>query len=272
MDAYHGGWQVLLPNGGDECVVDGVTWGYHGEAAMAPWVLVSAEGNEAVLETRLHSVAIHLRRHFALRGPVLSLSETVTNEGPAGVEFMWSHHPAFGAPFLDGSCTLSVGCRRVLADDREPGTLLAPGSRHAWPLVTDVDGTEVDLSRVPAPDQPRAVLAYLEDFEEGYFAITNPGLELGVGIRWPLAAFDRAWLWQEVHAGQGWPWHGRAYALAVEPASTVPGQGWARARAAGQAGTRLATGESREITLEAVVFQPRGAVVGIDEGGTVRYR
>ena len=136
VEAYPGGWQVLLPNGGDECVEQGVTWGYHGEAALVPWAVTGTGDTWATLETRLFTVPLRIEREFTLDGPVLRLAETVTNESAADLEVMWSHHPAFGAPFLDGGCLLSSGCRSVLADDEAPGTLLAPGSRHAWPHAT----------------------------------------------------------------------------------------------------------------------------------------
>ena len=245
IEAYPGGWQLLLPNGGDECIQNGVTWGYHGEAALAEWTVLDASPDGAVLETRLFSVPLHLRRELVADGPVLRITETVSNASPAPVEVMWSHHPAFGAPFLDDSCVLSAGCRSVIADDRSPGSLLEPGSRHNWPLAGA--GGSTDLSRVPGPDEPRSVLAYLGDFSAGYFAITNQRLRLGVGLRWPLDPFGQAWLWQEMRQTEQWPWYRRAYVLAVEPASTIPGQGMAAARAAGQPGVQFAPWQSRQI-------------------------
>jgi Domain of unknown function (DUF4432) len=269
VEAYPGGWQVLLPNGGDECVEQGVTWGYHGEAALVPWEVTGTGDTWATLETRLFTVPLRVEREFTLDGPVLRLAETVTNESAADLEVMWSHHPAFGAPFLDSGCLLSAGCRSVLADDEAPGTLLAPGSRHAWPHATTAAGDPLDLRRIPGPGEPRAVLAYLGDFTSGYFAITNPRLRLGVGLRWPLDTFGQAWLWQEVMSGEGWPWYQRAYAVAVEPAGTIPGHGMRGARARGQAGTRFAGGAARQVVLEAVLFEADTAVAGIGEGGRV---
>jgi len=271
IEAYPGGWQLLLPNGGDECNEGGATWAYHGEAALLPWAVLDYSGTTAALECKLFSVPLAVHRELSLDGPVLRLREVVTNESPVDVEVMWSHHPAFGAPFLDGGCVLRAGCRSLVADDRAPGTLLSAGSRHDWPKVTTAVGEVVDLSRIPGPDDRRAVLAYLLDFESGYFAITNPRLGLGFGLRWPLELFDKAWLWQEVHVGTGWPWFERAYTVAVEPASTIPGQGMANARAKGATGVRVEGLKSREAVLEAVLFEGTGAVAEIGEGGVVRF-
>ena len=271
IEAYAGGWQLLLPNGGNECVEQGVTWGFHGEAAMVPWTVVELTSDSVALEVELVTSPLHVRREMTLRGSVLKINEVVTNLSPQDVEVMWSHHPAFGPPFLDGSCILSVGCGSVVADDAAPGTLLAPGSRHSWPLVTSIDGTSVDLREVPTPEQSRAILAYLEDFTSGFFAVTNPTIGLGVGLRWPLEVFDRAWLWQEIHSGTGFPWYRRAYVIAVEPATTTPGQGIATARAMGRPLLRLPAHHARAVALEAVLFEGYAAVEGIGEGGDVRF-
>ena len=271
IEAYPGGWQLLLPNGGDECTENGVTWGFHGEAALVPWRTVDRAVDSAVLETRLMTAPLRVRREVAVAGPVLRITETVANESPVDVEVMWSHHPAFGPPFLDSSCVLSAGCQTFLADDRAPGTVVAAGTRHGWPVVTAADGTTVDLSRIPSPDEPRAILGYLCDFGSGFCAVTSGRLGLGVGLRWPLQTFGHAWLWQEMRSTREWPWFRRAYVLAVEPASTIPGQGLANARAKGHSGVLIGAGSARTVVIEAVLFEGRGPVKDISEGGDVQF-
>ncbi len=150
IEAYPGGWQLLLPNGGDECTEQGVTWGFHGEAALVPWTVLDQSGSTATLETSLFTAPLHVRRELSLDGPVLRVQETVTNGSEEEVEVMWSHHPAFGAPLLEAGSLLRAGCRAVQADDEGPGTLLGAGTRHRWPLATTPEGETVDLGRVPA--------------------------------------------------------------------------------------------------------------------------
>jgi Domain of unknown function (DUF4432) len=271
IEAYPGGWQLLLPNGGDECTEGGVTWGFHGEAALLPWAVLDSTGSTATLEATLFSAPLHVRREIALDGPVLRIREVVTNGSDEGLEVMWSHHPAFGAPLLEAGSVLSAGCQTVEADDVGPGTLLKAGARYSWPLVTTPLGELVDLARIPGPDEPRAVLAYLLDFSSGFFAITNPRLNVGVGLCWPLDVFDKAWLWQEVRSTNGWPWFGRAYVVAVEPAAAIPGHGMAGVRARGSTGLRIEGHASNEVTVEAVIFDGRGRVSGIAQGGVVTF-
>ncbi|MDA8290101.1 MAG: hypothetical protein M0Z33_00220 [Actinomycetota bacterium] len=272
IEAYPGGWQLLLPNGGDECTYAGARLPYHGEAAVVPWELLDRRPGAATLGVALRTAPLSVERELAVEGPVLRITERVTNRSPDPYECMWSHHPAFGAPFLDGGCRLSVGCETVVADDRSPGTLLEAASRHEWPLATSVAGLPVDLRVVPPPGLPRSLLAYAEDFVEPYFAISNPDLGLGVGVRWPREVFPTAWLWQEVHEGAGWPWFRQAYVVAVEPASTSPGQGLVAALGRGGHGVRFAPHETVEVVVEAVLFHGGRDVAGIDEGGRVRFR
>jgi hypothetical protein len=223
----------------------------------------------ATLEIRLFSVPLLVQRRIELDGPILRLHEVVTNESPEETEFMWSHHPAFGAPFLEDGCILSTGFRKVIVDELNPGILFPPSSEHAWPYVTTVSDERMDLRRIPGPLDTRAMLAYLVDMEEPFFAITNPRRSLGVGLRWSGDVFDKAWLWQEVHSGVGWPWFQRAYAVAVEPASTIPGHGMTFARERGFRGVQLAPFASKEITIEAVLFKGTDPILNIHEGGIV---
>lgn len=246
LERYPGGWQLLVPNGGAESG----SWGFHGEACLLPWAIESYDESGAKLSTRLFRAPLAISRAFRLHDATVTLDETVTNTSPDPVEFMWSHHPAFGAPFVEAGCRLTTGARELVADDEAPGTMLAPGSRHPWPAVVGED----DLSVLPGPDQRRSQLAYLTGFDEGRYTISNDRLGLGVEVTWPLDVFPNAWFWQEIHSTPGFPWWREAYVCAVEPASTIPGQGVEQARAKGGSLVGLAGGESRSVRLTARLF------------------
>lgn len=267
LERYPGGWQVLCPNGGAASVAPGgVVWGFHGEACLVPWEVVDTGPGWAELTVRLHRAPLRLSRRISVAGRLLTIDESVTNTSSVPLEFMWSHHPAFGPPFLSPDCVITTGARTLVADDEAPGTLLAPGSTHRWPVVSTSDGG-VDLSVLPVA--PAAQLAYLTDFDEGWYAITNPRLGLGVGLRWPTEVFGHAWFWQELNASPGYPWWREAYVCAIEPASVIPGQGVEAARRKGSGLFRLAAGERRDVTIEAVLFPATGTVRGIGPGGVV---
>jgi hypothetical protein len=119
LEAYAGGWQLLIPNGGDECSQYGARWGFHGEAALATWDVIEVADTGVTLATMLISVPLLLERRISLKGTALSVRDVVTNTSRVDIEIMWSHHPAFGAPFLGRGCSLSAGCTEVVGDDRD---------------------------------------------------------------------------------------------------------------------------------------------------------
>jgi hypothetical protein len=254
IESYPGGWQVLLPNGGDAAVENGVEWGFHGEAGVVEWKVDEVEPQAAVCSTALITAPLEVVRRVSLMRNVLRVEEQVTNLGGDAIEVMWGHHPTFGAPFLGPGCTVETSARTFTADDRAPGNGLAPGGRSAWPNAALDDGGQIDLSTIPGPDERRAVLGYLSDFEHGSYRIVNSRLGLAVEIRWPLDLFPTAWFWQELHASPGYPWYRRAYTTALEPNTTVPAQGIVTARAKGGATLLLSPKAPRAVTLEATLL------------------
>src|SRR5579871_341772 len=188
LDAYPGGWQTLFPSGGGPCTYKGVELNFHGEASMCAWdheVRVAERDRvEVFLHTRLSRSPFRIERTVSLQAghAALAIRDSITNEGGEDMDYMWGHHPAFGAPFLGPACRIDLGARAVHADDQfdGPWNPLAPATDCPWPLATR-DGVSTDLSRVPGPDSPRHSLAYLS-FEQGWYAITNCDLGFGVGL------------------------------------------------------------------------------------------
>ncbi|HWL44435.1 MAG TPA: aldose 1-epimerase [Ilumatobacter sp.] len=271
LDGYPGGWQLLLPNGGDACSERGAEWGFHGEACVRPWQVDRATARDIGVSVTLQRAPLAVSRRISLTGAVLTIDETVTNTSPDAVELMWSHHPAFGAPFLGGGCEIVTGASRYVADEVAPGSVLAAGSEHRWPHAHRPDGSVVDLSVVPGPDQRGAQFGYLRDFSEGFFAIRNPQTQLGVAMTWPLDVFPEAWFWQEIHHTADYPWFRRAYVTAIEPCTTSPGHGIAHARSVGGRPMQIDGGASRSARIEAVVFHSRHRVRRVLPGGDIEF-
>jgi len=250
MESYPGGWQTVFPNGGDATVEHGVEWGMHGEAWLSPWDFTVGDG-AVELTTRLVRSPFALHKRIALDAASITVTETATNVGGVAVEAMWSHHPAFGAPLIDGSARLDSAARTIIVDDvrdTSVGDLLV-GGRGMWPDAPTRDGATADLRILPGPAEAVDRFAYLTDFDRGWAAITNAPLGLRAELEWDLTVMPHAWLWVEAHATPTFPWYAGAYVVGVEPASSIPGQGIARARA--KTGTTLsfAPGESRTATV-----------------------
>lgn len=219
IQRYSGGWQILLPNAGDERELAGATLGFHGEAAVTAWDVEFAEKDRAAFSTRLVSAPLLVERRVSVNGSELIVDERVTNEGAQTCRFAWSHHPAFGAPLVGPGTRIATSARSFVADRSAPGTGLRPGAESRWPAAATDDGP-LDLGRVPPDGEPRTVFGCLSDFGEApWYAVLNGALGLGIELRWVGDVFSRAWYWAELRATQGYPWFGRGYAIAIEPSS-----------------------------------------------------
>jgi hypothetical protein len=227
MYRLSGGWQILLPHAGTAREVDGAVRGFHGEAGLAVWAVQAATDHSATLSTQLLSAPLAVRRSVVVEGSAVVVEESVTNESPDPAAFSWGHHPTFGAPLVAPGARLEIAARA----QRDEGS----ATSSAWPMAGTTDRSVV-------PEEPRAVLTYLEDLDEGCYRLVNEKIGLGVEVRWPLDVFPSVWLWQELHASPGFPWFRRAYAMGIEPHTTVP-QG-------GPPAMSLRGGESRTARLE----------------------
>ena len=279
LENYPGGWQGLFPNGGDPCTYKGVELNFHGEASTAAWEheIIEAGGDsaEVCLTARLYRSPFRVERTMRVEAgnPSLTLRERIINEGGEAMDYMWGHHPAYGAPFLSAACRIDIGARAFQADDGYVGLAnpLEPGYSYTWPMA-ERDGETTDMSRVPGQDTPRDVFAYFQDFEAGWYGITNTELGFGIGLVWPTEVFPYAWFWQEMHASGGFPWYRSAYVMAIEPFSSYPGQGLVAVMDKTGTHRTLGPGESVEAKLLAVFYESTTGIQRIDENGTVVLR
>ncbi|MGH9161725.1 MAG: DUF4432 family protein [Vicinamibacteraceae bacterium] len=251
---YRGGWQVLFPNFGPEVEYRGARLDMHGEAARVPWRLISTarEGNRLdasmALTLRKSPARIERRVTLGVGEPALEIEERVTNLAAMPLDCVWAHHPAFGAPFLSPACRIFTGATRVEADPayHADANDLAHGKAREWPWAEALDGERLDLSRVPARASGCSRVAVLSGFSEGWYAIQNSELGLGVGLAWDKDIFPYAGLWQEASGEQGYPWFGRGYVTAIEPSSSYFGHGLTRIMET--TGTQLTIGPGASVT------------------------
>jgi hypothetical protein len=122
---------------------------------------------------------------------------------------------------------LYTGARRILTDDgfKAAGNDLPLGATFEWPTGATRTGQPVDLSRAPAPGIGISRVVWLRDFTDGWYAIVNPTVPLGVHVRWNHELMPYACMWQEAGGATGFPHEGRAYALAIEPQTSYFGHG-----------------------------------------------
>jgi galactose mutarotase-like enzyme len=260
MEGYPGGWNTIFPNGGDPVVEHGVRWGMHGEVYSTPFDY-ELDGETLTMHTVLIRSPFEVTKRVEVAGSRVEITETITNRGGEVIEAMWSHHPAFGAPFLDGSCVISTGAKTFVADDERDTASgdLRIGATGPWPLVAGRGDATVDVSRMPPPGAGIDRMGYLTDFEEPWVEIANPTVGVAARLDWDASVFPNAWYWLEANGQTGFPWYQRAYVVAVEPASSYPGQGLHAVRA--KTGNQLSfrPGETRTATVAMTVGPSRGA-------------
>jgi hypothetical protein len=260
MDYYEGGWQELFPNCGGASVHQGAELGQHGEVALLPWeYAITADEPDHIevrFEVRTVRTPFRVEKWVTLdRGlAALRIRERVTNESSQKVDFSWGQHPALGWPFINEGCRVDLpDCRIRTYEEFNPVTSRLEANQDTrWPMARGRAGEAVDLSRIPGPDAAASDMVFLEGMKAGWFAVSNPAMNLGFMLRYPIDVFKVLWYWQVYGGGVDYPWWSSTYNIALEPCSSLPIL--SRAAERGEAMT-LGPGESREIEMTAIAFE-----------------
>jgi len=217
LSTYRGGWQVLFPNAGPQSTQAGVAQGFHGEAALAPWHVVDADGTRVALTLELFTAPLRISRVLEVRDGRLLISDDVENLSDVDVLYDYVQHPALSSQFLSPGSRIDTGASTFVAADGQASVI---AGRYRWPYCATSRG-QADLSLIG--DEPAARFGWLADFDGHWYAIRNPSANLTLAVAWSGAPLDYAWYWQEFNATVGFPWFRRTRTMAIEPASTGAG-------------------------------------------------
>lgn len=278
MDFYHGGWQELFPNAGNSCTYRGAELGFHGEVCKLPWDyrITEETRNRVSVKCRVHTVRTPfvVEKTLSMISDTASLwiDETIRNKSSEPIDFMWGHHPAFGAPFLSEHCRLFAPCSVVETSHALPARqVLKPDTEYnSFPLIETADGGNVDLSRTLGPSASFTNLTYLKGLSAGWYCFINETTRQGFAMRWDVNLFPYIWLWQEFGGTKNYPWWGQGYIVGIEPHSSVPGLGLSKAIERGTQLT-LQPGATISTTIVASTFEAEGVPQGVTEEGRVIY-
>lgn len=266
LTRFTGGWPLLFPNAGDACDFDGAFHGFHGEGAITPWNVGTVSPDRLVLTRRFDIVPVAMRRELRVDGDLLIIDEHLTMAGERPIEVMWGHHPTLGSDLLAGPFEITTGARKaaVCTSHDMAANPLRLGAEGAWPIVDGKTGP-YDLSR---PSGPIASLAYLLDYDgDAWIGVRRLDNQVAVALSWDQRRFPCAWLWYELEGNPDEPWLNRTRLIGIEPNTTWPAWGLAKAKRAGGALLRLEPGDELETTLRFQAFTPKGPVTAIDGEG-----
>ncbi|CAK4825649.1 unnamed protein product [Aphanomyces euteiches] len=225
LDYLHGGWQEVLPNGHLDCVYKGAALGQHGEVSVLPWsVRVLKDEPEEVsisFRVRTRRTPFMLERVMTLRRDdcKLVLDETVINEGQEEMDFMWGHHPTFGAPFLEEGCEIIFPENtrvHIPSNNNDARCRFKVDAESDWPEVASPDGTVIRADLVLDAAAATNDSLYME-VQEGWYTLRNKKIGLEIQMTWDTAVFPYVWCWQVYGGAYGYPYYGRTYNLAIEP-------------------------------------------------------
>ncbi len=235
LSAYRGGWQVLFPNAGAACRVDGVELPFHGEVSTARWRVEDHTTDSVVLSSpsRLPLTITRQFRLIAEPHPRLEIVNTVANESDVPQSYVLVEHAGFICP---RGAVVDVPAAEFGSDEHVDGPDgdIRAGSAGRWPWAESrADGEKIDASEWSKADRVSRLL-YLSGLRAGWAALRIPDSERALAMCWDVESMPYLWLWQERHT-PGFPWYGRSDVAGIEPASFWPSDGLAGARSRGMA-------------------------------------
>ncbi len=264
LTRYTGGWPLMFPNAGNECVSSGLFHGFHGEASISPWK-ANITTDRISLTRQFFSVPVHMTRDLTLDGDVVCLHETALSDGLLPVQVMWGQHITFGSDLLAAPIIIETGAKRAMVDDSyDPSeNPWLPGAIGDWPIIAGKSGI-CDMSR---PQAATSSMAYLTDFEANYVSIRRTDGAIGAVVSWHGDVYDCVWFWCELGGNKAPPWFGRGNLIGLEPCSTASGLGLDDCLGTGKRLIKISPGVPTTASVRLHVFTSNWPVQGVDAAG-----
>lgn len=274
LEAYLGGWQEIIPNGGPPCVYRGASFGQHDETPMLPWqyeIVCDEPGCiEAKFTVSLRKTPLVLEKNIKILSnkPVIYIKEKLINRSAETIDFMWGHHPCFGEPFLSEDCIIDFNAEKIISNAQSicASPLVMPNAEGILKKFPSADGKGfVDLSKVQDKSARVADLLYVTGLKENWFSVTNKKKGLSIGFSFDPEVFKYLYFWLVYGGAEGYPWYGSTYSLAIEPWSSYPGLGLPEAVRNGTA-LSIKPGQQIETWLETTIGDQRAQGAQGDQG------
>jgi hypothetical protein len=215
---WPGGWQVLVPNAGNACVVDGRQHGFHGDASLEPWRVVRQSEN--LVEVAWSDVSgLAVVRRVELDGRRVAVVTRIVNESEQTHSLLHVEHLVFGPPLAGPGVIIAAPPCALHPLDADDGT--PTGAAVQWPCV----GAD-DWSR--ALDAPFTYFGALDTPQPRTIRVANEDAGVAATVDWDGEDLPHLWFWHEHAAARildDWP----LTCLGIEPASALRSSGLADA-------------------------------------------
>ncbi len=213
---YRGGWQIVAPNAGNACDVDGDHHGFHGCASNDPWRVDDAAAASARLSWSGHGLS--LTRTYALEDGALVV-RTAAQAHANRVPLVALEHVACGLELLDPEVELELPAGAAFELSETEGPATPPADAPPFPDVLLLDGAVERADRWRLEDD-RTRLYIVADVPDGRAVIRNRARGQALELRWDREWLPHIWVWHDVRLTGG-IWRNRNEVVTVEP-STVP--------------------------------------------------
>lgn len=259
---YGGGWHSLLPSAGDASTHRGRSHGFHGESALRAWTLQESSTRHAVMAVSLCSMRIEVRRTVRLLGDTIEVVEELRSTDEEPVDIMWCQHAIFGSQLLEGDVVVESSAQQTIS--HEEAEVLATWGDASHALLSPAAPLGI------RPVEGEASLRYIPRVREPWVAIRRLDAPLGVALSWDRSTFPSVWIWTELRGSTEEPWSGATTMMGIEPSTSWPAVGIGRVVERGGSVLRLLPASPLVTTLRLHVFEPTGAVIGVDTHGRAR--
>jgi hypothetical protein len=255
-NSYRGGWQLLAPNAGNACRLQGIEHGFHGMASVDRWEIQNSSDKHAHFAWSGHGLRI--QRIIFVHEDRLIIHVKIAAEQQSAA-FIATEHITFGLALLEPCVEIVT----VGGSAREMSVTSPTGPQpNAWPFARLLDGELERCDSWPS-EKPRSRLLCISDMPQGRIALRNGDHSLGAAIQWPLAVFPYCWIWHENRSATG-IWEKRAQILGLEPSMSSQHCGLGQAVENGEA-RWLTEGESIEYSVSLRVLINAAAFNGFVE-------
>jgi len=223
-DNYGGGWNDVFPNYGFASSNRGTKFGGHGESALLPWSCKGIETSNSRVTAKLAFNCIRYplkaEKTLSLEGANFTMTEDIQNVGEQEIELSWAQHIAYGEPFVSQDLQIDIPAIRAMSHDYDMShERIKRNSDFVWPLAPGIDGSMVDLSKIPDKNQRIQEDFPIVELRSPSYRLYNPTMNLGVEVQWN-SAFPYLWYWMNWGI-LNFPYFGRGRTLALEPTTTT---------------------------------------------------